>query len=120
MRTEYLRRLTSEEDSDSDCSMTGGLKKVHFCGSDAEAMALADKPSKLAVAADMKFSLKSSKKRQTFSTARIDRGDIPDGSDVFRQVLKEIQTEDREEEVCTPRSDCDTPSKPLKSILKKK
>ena len=62
--------------------------------------------------------LKHKSKRSNWSKLSISREDIPDGSDVFRQVLQEIENDSRtDDEVETPRSV--TGKKPLKSILKK-
>lgn len=121
MRTVSLLRSSSESDEsgcESDCSSRSSMKKVHFCE---DCKCETDNYENSKSNSETRQCTKNSCKIKNKLTAlKIGRGDIPDGSDVFRQVLKEIQTEDSsDDEMCTPRSDCDTPSKPLKSILKK-
>lgn len=116
MRTEHLlsSRFSSSDESgcESDSSMKSGTKKVHFCGCKEE-----ENCEKSKQGSDKKECRKRGK-RSGFNALKIDRGDIPNGSDLFRQVLKEIQTES-EDECQTPRSE-DGNSKPLRSILKHK
>lgn len=50
---------------------------------------------------------------------KLSRENIPDGSDVFRQVLEEIESESNEE-VVPYKSGNGQENRPLKSILKKK
>lgn len=116
MRSEHLlsARFSESEESgcESDNSMKNGLKKVHFCGGNEDTNCEKNQQS-----CDRKECRKRSK-RNGFNALKIDRGDIPNGSELFRQVLKEIQTES-DDEVHTPRSE-NGGSKPLRSILKHK
>jgi hypothetical protein len=110
----HTRFLDSDESGcDSDSSMKTVEKKVHFSGSSED-----DDSDNSRQSGDRRDYRNT--RRPGFNAIKINRGDIPDGSDLFRKVLKEIQT-DSEDEVFTPRSRSDSGcSKPLKSILKHK
>lgn len=114
MRTVRLERVRSTESEESGCesdsSTASGVKKVHFVGSETDTVI--EHTGK-----DLKECKKRSKLNR-FNSLKIDRGDIPNGSDLFCQILKEIQAESGDDEVQTPRSD--NGSKPLRSILKHK
>ncbi|KAL4235910.1 hypothetical protein ACF0H5_004300 [Mactra antiquata] len=122
MKTEQILRAKFSDsdvsDSDSDCSSKSGHKKVQFTGFDA--ITDSDRADTQDCAKEKKEAKKKHRvnKKNSLNVLKINRGDIPDGSELFRQVLKEIQTES-DEECLTPRSDSSS-SKPLKSILKRK
>lgn len=122
MRSESIVRSGSESDEsgcESDSSLKNSLKRVHFCGGCKGEEAKCDNDN--TCSDNQRCTKGKCKPSGRQSSLKIDRGDMPDGSDIFRQVLKEIQTQDNsDDEVFTPRSDCDSPSKPLKSILKKR
>lgn len=118
MRSGSIIRQGSEGDEsgcESDSSLKGSMKRVHFCGGCKEDDSNCDNSKFLRE----EHRCDKGKSNNKLKEIRINKVDIPDGSDIFRQVLREIKTEDSDDDVCTPRSDCDSPSKPLKSILKK-
>ena len=78
----YLRE-DSESDSDSINSMKGSRKKVHFTDSEDENKEECKDSSKFGPS-------KRHKRNPNFKLLSLNRGDIPVGSEVFRQVLKEI------------------------------
>jgi hypothetical protein len=114
MRTVHLQRIRSTESEESGCesdsSTASGQKKVHFVGS-------VNETDFEHSGKDLKECKKKSKLNR-FNSLKIDRGDIPNGSELFCQILKEIQAESGDDEIQTPRSD--SVSKPLRSILKHK
>lgn len=122
MRSENILRSGSESDEsgcESDSSLKNSMKRVHFCGGCKGEEDTCDNDHSFAD--NIKCNKSKCRSSGRLSSMKIDRGDMPDGSDIFRQVLKEIKThENSDDEVLTPRSDCDSPSKPLKSILKKR
>lgn len=116
MRTEYVSRSRFSESDESGCESDGsmkGLKSVQFCGcKEEENCEQSKQPS------GYHKECRKKSKKHGFDHLKIKRGGIPDGSDLFRQVLEEIQSES-DNAMQAPRSDSRN-SKPLKSILKHK
>lgn len=115
MRTEYVPRSRFSESDESGCesdSSMKGVKMVQFCGCKEEENCDKSKPS------GDHIECRKKSKKHGFDHLKINRGDMPDGSELFRQVLKEIQGE-TDNALHTTRSESRN-SKPLKSILKHK
>ena len=106
----------SESDNDSVSSMKDGRKKVQFTDSENE-----NKPDMIIREGKKTNVWKRCRKTPNFKLMLLSRGDIPGGSDAFRQVLKEIKSVDSnaDSDKISPDSDRSL-SPPGKSILKKR
>ena len=89
-----VRSLSDSDESgcESDCSLRSSMKRVHFCGG-YKGEEITCKTSNHC-SDKQRCNKNNCKSNGRSSSMKIDRGDMPDGSDLFRQVLKEIQTQD--------------------------
>jgi hypothetical protein len=101
-------RYSDREECVSESNACNKIKKVNFFESDADKNYTLESGNTC---------YKSNTKHREFDTLNIDRGEIPNGSTLFQQILKEIKLESENEVQITRTDIC---SKPLKSILKHK